>query len=145
MICNSLGFTQCESWEARRMTKFLDVKRLSVLMFAFAFGLANAQDDTETSHVSIENPAELSQAEANKIYDELRKLMGESYALADLAAIEDYQSWSRYNSAPYLSATHGRRFVNNFANEIARDYGKLPEGGRCQSGNGGLALRHGAA
>lgn len=112
------------------MKKFLDIKMLTAVIFSFAstFGQAHAQDDGESSHVTIENPADLSQSEANKIYDELRKRMADSFALADLAEIDDYQSWTRYNSAPYLSATHGQRFVNNFANSIGSDYGKLGKG-----------------
>ena len=129
-ILNSVSFRK-----AKRMIKLFDVKMLAVLLFASAFGLAHAQDDTETSHISVDNPAELSQAEANEIYDELRKRMGESFALAELEAIDEYQSWTRYNSAPYLSATHGRRFVNNFANSIASDYGKLAKGEKYPEGS----------
>ena len=61
--------------------------------------------------------------------------MASSYALSRLSAIENYQSWKRYNSAPYLSATHGQRFVNNFANEPAKNYGKLQKGEKYPAGS----------
>lgn len=110
------------------MKKFLGTKTLAILVAASVFGFAHAQDDEESSHVTIENPADLSHSEANKIYDKLSKRLADAFALAGVAEIEDYQSWKRYNSAPYLSATHGQRFVNNFGNSKATDYGKLSKG-----------------
>ena len=76
----------------------------------------------------LENPAELSQAQANAIYDELKARLDALYAPANLNLIKEYQSWKRYNSAPYISATHGQRYVNNFVNDIGKDYGKLKSG-----------------
>ena len=35
---------------------------------------------------------------------------------------------------PYLSATHGRRFVNNYANAAAGDYGKFEDAGAMPQG-----------
>ena len=87
-----------------------------------------AQEDAETAHIAVENPAELSKDEANKVYDSLRQTLAERYAPAKMKLIENYQSWKRYNSAPYLSATHGQRFVNSYANEVGSDYGRLDPG-----------------
>ncbi len=100
---------------------------LTFLLIATS-GSAQAQETVESGHITVENPADLTPDKANEIYDELRQRMSESYALARLPIIKDYQSWTRYNSAPYLSATHGQRFVNNFANETASAYGKLAKG-----------------
>ena len=95
---------------------------------------ALAQDTAETAHVAVENPAELTQEQANAIYDELKARLDALYAPADLDLIKNYQSWKRYNTAPYISATHGQRFVNNFVNEIGSDYGKLKSGERYPVG-----------
>ncbi len=89
---------------------------------------AIAQETVESGHIAVETPATLSPDEANQIYDELRKRMSTGYAIAGLPIIKDYQFWKRYNSSPYLSATHGQRFVNNFANTKASTYGKLKSG-----------------
>ena len=91
-------------------------------------GASSAQETGETAHVPLENPAELSQAQANAIYDELKARLDALYAPANLELIKEYQSWKRYNSAPYISATHGQRYVNNFVNDIGKDYGKLKSG-----------------
>ena len=45
-----------------------------------------------------------------------------------------YAKWAIYNTQPYVSGTHGGRFVNNFANAKAKNYelyekaGKMPAG-----------------
>ena len=100
---------------------------IGVILIGLYGGVSLAQESAETAHVAVENPAELSQDEANAIYDTLKQKLDELYAPAQLNPIKDYQSWKRYNSAPYISATHGQRFVNNYVNEIGKDYGKLKD------------------
>jgi hypothetical protein len=60
-------------------------------------------------------------------------------ALTDEAAsiAQDYQSWEQVNTAPYVSATHGSRYVNNYAGPEAavayrefEEIGAMPAGGR---------------
>ena len=46
---------------------------------------------------------------------------------SDIAA--DYRGWAIYNTVPYQSATHGGRYVNNYANETAAAYGKFEDFG----------------
>ena len=46
---------------------------------------------------------------------------------SDIAA--EYRSWNNYNTVPYTSATHGGRYVNNYANETAAAYGKFEDFG----------------
>ena len=87
-----------------------------------------AQEDLENAHVTIENPADLTKQQALDIYKLLKDQMAENYALSRQEEIKNYQSWTLYNSAPYLSATHGQRFVNNYANQIGKDYGTLKDG-----------------
>jgi hypothetical protein len=50
--------------------------------------------------------------------------MSRGYAKSKESVAAQYQNWRRYNIAPYTSETHGNRFVNNYANDTARDYGK---------------------
>jgi hypothetical protein len=94
-----------------------------------------AQEDGEEAHLAVNNPAALAPAEANVIYDKLRQRLAVGYAAAGLAAVGDYQSWKRYNTSPYLSATHGQRYVNNYANAATGDYGNLKTGQRYPAGS----------
>lgn len=71
------------------------------------------------------NPADLTSADAITIYDRIKTEMSKAYKQSGSEIAEDYTSWTRHNTAPYLSATHGNRFVNNYANTIARDYANL--------------------
>ena len=45
-----------------------------------------------------------------------------------------YQGWTRYDRAPYRSVAYGRRFLNNYANEKARAYGRFENAGRLPVG-----------
>ena len=72
---------------------------------------------------------ELSNKQANSYYASLTKLLKDCYARSGLALTKVYQSWDRYNTAPYESATHGGRFVNNYANAKAKAYGKYEASG----------------
>jgi len=71
------------------------------------------------------NAADLTSADAITIYDRIIGEMANVYRQSGLEPAADYTSWTRYNTAPYLSATHGSRFVSNYANRVARDYANL--------------------
>ena len=45
-----------------------------------------------------------------------------------------YQGWTLYNSQPYVSDTHGGRFVNNYGNRSAKAYGKFENAGVMPAG-----------
>lgn len=77
---------------------------------------------------------ELTNDKANAYYNSLTKLLKDCYAKSGLAFTKVYQSWERYNKAPYESSTHGGRFVNNFANDVAKAYGKYEESGPMPAG-----------
>jgi LysM repeat protein len=48
---------------------------------------------------------------------------------------QEYQGWERLNTAPYVSATHGSRYVNNYPGpEAAQAYGKFEEVGAMPAG-----------
>jgi hypothetical protein len=58
-------------------------------------------------------------------------------ALADEIATvtRSYQSWQRVNTVPYVSATHGSRYVNNYPGpEAAQAYGRFEEIGTMPTG-----------
>ena len=85
-------------------------------------------------HFKIERPANLSPAEALTIYDNLAETMANAYALSREIAALRYRKWRRYNTAPYRSATHGNRYVNNYANARAAGYGRLKPGEQMPPG-----------
>ena len=79
--------------------------------------------------------AEISPAEAKVAYECLVGEMKAAYAKAGLAMVKDYTRLTSVNTAPYQSATHGSRYVNNYANNRAaylyvkfEDSGKMPAG-----------------
>jgi len=96
---------------------------------------ALAQTARHDSHIAIENPAELSAEEAGRIYENLKRRMAASYGMSEMAEIRDYQSWPILNFAPYVSATHGQRYVNNYVNEMAKGYATLRPGERLPAGS----------
>ncbi|MGE3289798.1 MAG: cytochrome P460 family protein [Geminicoccaceae bacterium] len=74
-------------------------------------------------HFLLEDPATLTESDAVRVYESVRAVLRDNYALSGLPAAAAYQDWPRFNRAPYRSATHGERFVNNYTNRLARDYG----------------------
>ena len=77
----------------------------------------------------VRDPARLKPAAAAAIYRDLADGLADIYAVSGVEAAADYQKWRRYNSSPYLSVTHGQRYVNNYANNLARDYGLFEKSG----------------
>lgn len=95
-----------------------------------------AQAETESKpHVTLETPEVLSKAEAEKVYLELQEAMSLGYSLSEDPTVTSYMSWPRFNSAPYISTGHGNRYLNNYGNEIAKDYLSLKEGEKMPVGS----------
>jgi hypothetical protein len=46
-----------------------------------------------------------------------------------------YQDWQRYSTRAYVSDTHGGRFVQNYGNASARNYGNYENLGRLATGS----------
>lgn len=95
---------------------------------------AVAQTEAPDAHVSLEDPLEMTPDEARKAYQALKERMAAGFGISDYPPAKDYQNWEVYNTAPYISATHGQRYVNNYANELGKDYGKLEPGGKYPQG-----------
>ncbi|MDP6066304.1 MAG: cytochrome P460 family protein [Alphaproteobacteria bacterium] len=72
---------------------------------------------------------ELTQAEAVAAYDCARQALRAAYAKSGLSYVGDYADWSRFSLRPYVSDTHGGRYVNNFGNALAQGYGKYEKAG----------------
>lgn len=73
--------------------------------------------------------AQLSDAAAAATYKRIAKDLRAGYAKSDHPVATAYFKWKRYNKAPYVSETHGGRFVNNFANKVAKAYRKFEKAG----------------
>lgn len=82
-------------------------------------------------HFRVRNPKFLDSAAAETIYQRLLGRMVAGYALSGRTV---YRGWKRYNRAPYISATHGRRYVNNYANAHGAAYGRFEAAGRLPVG-----------
>jgi ubiquitin len=74
-------------------------------------------------------PVELTDAEAVKIYDCLLKELKATYAKSGNKVAVSYTAWPRYSKRAYVSATHGSRLVQNYANEKGRAYGAFENAG----------------
>ena len=80
--------------------------------------------------------AEVTAAEANKAYGCLIDEMISGYHRAGLEPVANYWFWALVASSPYQSATHGSRYVNNYANPVAAaNYKKFEDGGRMPAGS----------
>jgi len=107
------------------------VSRLFFLsaLFSIAFaavGQSQGSDDqllTPKAHITIKNPKQLSASEADEIYQNIIDELSAMYAISGDPTANSYRYWRRFNTGPYLSATHGNRYVNNYANAKAGDYG----------------------
>lgn len=99
--------------------------------FARAGQLAQISGDPEKPrrHFRVKNTLRLSNAEALRIYREMRDEIYRAYGGGTRETTPPFKNWNLYNTAPYRSATHGARYVNNYANEIASDYGRYEAAG----------------
>lgn len=98
---------------------------------------ATAQREFEkpSKHFSVERPADLSDQAAFSIYLRILEEMTAGYRLSEDPSATEYRTWRRYNKTPYRSATHGARFVNNYANTMARPYGQFEAAGQMPVGS----------
>ncbi len=81
--------------------------------------------DNPRRHIRIRHPAELGPRDATEIYSIVRTALGTGYKRSGHPSASAYQGWKIYNTAPYLSVTHGNHYLNNYANAIAVNYGKF--------------------
>ena len=86
-------------------------------------------------HFRVERPANLDGADAVTIYNRIRDEMVAAYRRSGNAYATKYLKWRKYNITPYRSATHGQRYVNNYANARALAYGRAEKAGRLPEGS----------
>lgn len=95
-------------------------------------GLAFAGEDPlrPDRHLELDHAGVLGKADALAAYGHLAAGMAAAYAVSGEPAARAYTRWRRFNDAPYLSETHGNRYVNSYANRVAADagYGDLRPG-----------------
>lgn len=78
---------------------------------------------------------ELTAAEAQAAYDCLLDEMLQGYAQSGLDVAAAYPDWPRFSERPYVSATHGGRYVQNYADAVAAEpYGRFEEIGEMPAG-----------
>ena len=100
---------------------------------------ASGDEDRPTAavpkgHFKVEHPADLFPNTAETVYQNIRAEMAAGYALARIPVLRNYLRWRRHNRAPYRSATHGARYVNNYSNRLGGNYGKFEDAGRFPAG-----------
>ena len=98
------------------------------------FVVAQISGDPEKPrrHFRVRDPARLGATEAGQVY---KRLSGDIEAAYRRAVGGGYRDWRRYNSAPYLSSTHGQLYVNNYANEAGAAYGRYERSGALPEGS----------
>lgn len=90
---------------------------------------AVASSEEGAGHFAAPDPADLSPEQASAIYRDIFEQMVDGYRLSGRVAALNYPRWRRFNTSPYRSATHGQRFVNNYANAAAEFYGRFERAG----------------
>ncbi len=114
---------------------------LASLLFIAVASPASAQEQSSpgqnvqpSRHFRVERPANLTGQDAMTIYARILDTMTAAYGISGDSASKTYRGWRRYNRVPYRSATHGERFVNNYANALAKAYGSFESAGPMPNG-----------
>lgn len=112
------------------MSLIVNTGRLALaLSLICCSSLANDSVLRPTQHFTIESPASLTPNEARAVYQQIKDRMIAAYRLSRHPVSDQYFRWRRFNTAPYLSATHGNRYVNNYTNVNGRIYGLYENAG----------------
>lgn len=69
------------------------------------------------------------------VYDCLLDELKTSYAKSGDEYAKAYTSWRRYSTRPFISGTHGGRYVQNYANETAKAYALYENAGEMPAGS----------
>lgn len=86
-------------------------------------------------HFRLKNPAFLKPQRASEVYSIISDALKRGYSRTDREVAARYQGWKKFNSAPYRSVTHGNHYLNNYANDIARQYAKFEGAGAFPVGS----------
>tara|TARA_Y100000588_G_scaffold115373_1_gene126455 strand:+ start:48 stop:665 length:618 start_codon:yes stop_codon:yes gene_type:complete len=85
-------------------------------------------------HFRVKDVADLADGEREALYQKIQSRLQSGYGLSGFSVTKGYRRWARANTAPYRSATHGRRFVNNFVNAKAKSYLRYEKSGTLPVG-----------
>ena len=85
--------------------------------FALAIGIPGAPMATAADCTSDKKAADLTQEEAQALYDCIAPSLIEGYSKAtDVPGVPDFRNYVLVSSAPLVSATHGNMLVNHWVN-----------------------------
>jgi hypothetical protein len=90
--------------------------------------------DTPRRHFRLRHPARLAGERAEDTYGLVAGALAAGYARSGLTEAREYRSWRRFNTVPYLSATHGNHYVSHYANRKAWAYARYEEAGTFPQG-----------
>lgn len=79
-------------------------------------------DDQPRRHFIVRDAALIDDATATEAYESVIPAMEAAFRSAKNPVAMHYRKWRRFNRAPYRSAAHGRRYVNNYGNGAAGGY-----------------------
>ena len=112
------------------------MRLLLVVVMLLGAAVATAGDSfTPERHFPLDGAARLDPAAAERAYASVVDDMAARFASSGEPAAKAYRRWWRANRSPFLSATHGARYVNVYVNRPARDYGNLPAGAMMPVGS----------
>ena len=138
------GLAAIEITRALRNTASVSVIAITTVLFATSLVSAASKNPCAPKKPAASNPLnpcapghikapdaahKLNPKAAQKAYASLQKDMVVAFALSGDASAGKYQTWKRYNSAPYESTEHGDRYLNNYANKKAQAYIKYEKSG----------------
>lgn len=86
-------------------------------------------------HFRVRGVADINAEQREADYQKIRALLQSGYAASGDDTAKNYPKWRRLNVAPYRSATHGQRFVNNYVNRAGAAYAKAEESGMLPVGS----------
>ena len=107
---------------------------LSIGVGAQQTGQGDHPEPGLTEHLTLTHPGQLDAAAAEAVYLDLVDEMAARYRISGDPVAEAYLDWPRFNTAPYLSALHGNRYVNNYGNARADAYGRFEDVGTLPEG-----------
>lgn len=89
----------------------------------------NPDNPAGRGHFAVTGPENSTSPAASAAYRRSRRAMAAAYALSGDPAVAGYLRWRRFNREPYVSAAHGNRYVNHYANRRGRAYGDYEASG----------------
>ncbi len=101
---------------------------------ALAAAVSGLAQERPGGHFPNPDPITIPADRAEAVYSRIRDDMTRGYRLSGIRTAGIYQRWRRFNRAPYPSAAHGERLVNNYGNVPARSYGLFERGGAMPVG-----------